>query len=366
MIRVLHIMSAAGSADGIAAVVYNFYKYINKDVVHFDVALTTDSFGGYGIALQKLGVKFYRLPLKSNGIHKYMQKLETLLKKEHFDAIHVHENETSFVALFVAKKMGIPCRIAHAHTASPYESFKGEIKRVIGGYLNTYFSTEIIACGELSGQRIFGKHNMKHEKAYVLKNAVETDRFSYNPLVRQQVRTELKVENKVVLGMVGRIAPEKNTLYGVEVFEEIQKKCENALLMIVGDGPCERELLQVIQNKKLLKSVVFLGRREDVERFYQAFDVFLMPSLYEGFPVSAVEAMSSGLPLLLSNTVTRELEFGSAVNYLSLNDKMKWVNCAMKYQNDELRSIRQNEVKANGLEIKDVAKKLEAIYSKEK
>lgn len=361
MINVLHIMAGA-DAGGISAVVLNYYKYINREKIHFDVAITSDLIGLNGQRLMELGVKIYKLPLKSKELSLYKNELKKILIGNNYDVIHVHENETSYVALEVAKKVGIPCRVAHGHTAAPFNSLKGEIRRLSGWILNVQYATNIIGCGKLAGDKIFGKWNMKSKKATVLPNAIDTKFFQYNPEIREEVRTKLSVKDKFVVGMVGRIAPPKNNIYAIEVFYEIRQKIKNAVLVIAGNGPDEEKMMKAIRKYGLEKDVMFLGRRDDVHRLYQAYDIYFLPSLFEGYPVAAVEAMASGLPIMLTDTITRELEFGSAVNYVSLDDKEAWAEIASYYVNDCNRKKRAYEVKENGLDIHDTVYMLEQIY----
>lgn len=361
MVRVLHIMGCS-DVGGISSVVLNYYRFADRSKIKFDIALTIPEVGLNGRALQELGADIYFLPLKSEGLAAFRTALEELLAKNRYDAIHVHENETSYVALQVAKKAGIRCRLAHSHTSSPYEGPKGEIRRLSGCVLNYHFATNVIGCGQLAGDRVFGKWNMRRAKALVLPNAVDTVRFAYDETVREEVRRELEVEGCFVLGMVGRLSEEKNNLYALELLPRIRKEIPNAVLVVAGNGPDEEKFRARVQQLKLESCVRQLGRRSDVDRLYQAFDVYLLPSFTEGFPVAAVEAMASGLPVLLSDVITRELAFGSAVTYLPLADPEQWVKTALQWKEDAGRTRRQKEPAENGLDIRTNTSRLEAIY----
>lgn len=361
MVRVLHIMGCS-DVGGISTVVLNYYRCIDRSKIHFDIALTVDFMGKNAHALQELGAEVFFLPMKSEGLGAFCRGLENLLKERHYDAVHVHESETCYVALRVAKKMGVPCRAAHCHTTSPYEGLKGEVRRLSGCVLNYHYATHVIGCGQLAGERVFGKHNMKRKKAMVLPNAVDAEAFSYDAQVRREVRKELNVEDRFVIGMVGRLDELKNYPFAFERMKEILKKIPNAVLIAAGNGPEEAKLRARIQELGLEEYVKLLGRRSDVARLYQGFDLFLMPSLSEGFPVAAVEALAAGLPALLSDTITRELSFGSAVEYLPLSEPERWIRAIEKWQDPGDRAERQKEVAANGLDIHQTAKMLEQVY----
>lgn len=361
MIRVLHVMACA-DAGGISAVVLNYYRFIDRTKIHFDIALTVPKAGQNALALQALGAEIHYLPLKSHGIKAFQTALEELLRKGQYDALHVHESETCYVGLMVAKKLGIKCRIAHSHTTSPWEGIAGEIRRLSGCVLNYPVSTHVIGCGKLAGERVFGKWNMRRPKALVLPNAVDTRRFVFDEQLRREVRKELNAEGAFVIGMVGRLSEEKNNLYALELMPRILKKMPNALLVVAGNGPDEEKFRNRVTELGLQESVRQLGRRSDVDRLYQAFDVYILPSFTEGFPVAAVEAMASGLPVLLSDAITRELEFGSAVEYLSLDQPEAWVSAVSRWQTDPGREQRQSEPAENGLDIRTAAKRLETVY----
>ena len=361
MIRVLHIMGCS-DVGGISTVVLNYYRFIDRSRIHFDIALTVPEAGRNARALEALGARIHFLPLKSEGIGAFRRALAELLEKEQYDAVHVHENETSYVALQVAKKQGIRCRIAHSHTSSPYEGFKGEVRRLSGCFLNYPYASRVIGCGKLAGDRVFGSWNMRRPRAMVLPNAIDAQRFSFDPDIRREVREELGLHGKYVLGMVGRLSEEKNYPFALDMIHNIRKEIPECMLVIAGGGEEEEKLRSQIKDLNISDCVMLLGRRNDVDRLYQAFDLFLLPSFHEGFPVAPVEAMASGLPVLLSAAVTRELEFGSAVEYLPLDDLQQWCTAVHRRKDDSGRETRQAEVKAAGLDIRDTARLLEQVY----
>ena len=364
MIRVLHIMGCS-DAGGISSVVLNYYRHMDRTRFHFDIGLTIPTVGQNGRALQELGCEIHFLPLKSEGLGAFQKALTALLVQGKYDAVHVHESETCYVALQAAKKAGIACRVAHCHTTSPWEGVKGELRRLSGCVLNYHFATRVIGCGQLAGERVFGKGNMCRPKAMVLPNAVETETFAFDEQVRQEVRKELGLEDRFVIGMVGRLADQKNYPFALEIMAKLRHRIPNAILVAAGNGPDEAMLREMIEKMGLQSHVHMLGRRSDVNRLYQAFDLFLMPSLYEGFPVAGVEALSSGLPVLLSDEITRELEFASGVLYLPLKDEEPWIQAILRWKTEEnaaQRSARQKEPKAHCLDIHDTARMLEQVY----
>lgn len=365
MIKVLHIMGCS-DAGGISSVVLNYYRHMDRTKIHFDIGLTIPTVGQNGKALQELGCRIHFLPLKSEGLPVFCSALEKLLREEAYDAVHVHESETCYVALWVAKKLGIRCRIAHSHTSSPYEGLKGELRRLSGCVLNYHYATCVIGCGKLAGERVFGKWNMRRPKAMVLPNAVDTEKFAYDRQIRREIRQELGLEEKYVIGMVGRLSEEKNPGYLVERMPELLERIPHAVLVMAGNGPEEDTIRQRIRCLGLEGKVLLLGRRGDVHRLYQGFDVFVLPSYTEGFPVAAVEAMASGLPVLMSDAITRELEFYSEAQYLPLAEPELWLRALTANRQGCSREALSREPAQHGLDIRRAVKRLEALYSGEK
>lgn len=364
MIKVLHIMAGA-DAGGISSVVLNYYKFIDRKIFKFDLLITTDTDGINGKKMKDLGASVFKTKLKSVDRKKFEEDIELLIKKNGYDVVHVHENETSWVALRVAEKCGVKCRIAHAHTAgNKAKSLSNFVKRGIGFFLNSYYSTLMIACGKKAGDYIFGHINMLRNKSVVLPNAIDVGLYRYNKQIRREIREQLGLEQKFVIGFVGRISPEKNIVYAVDIFKRIKEKISNAVFVIVGDGIEMKALKEKILHERLDNDIICLGKKENVNQLMQAFDIFLLPSLYEGFPVVAVEAMASGLPVLMSDRITDELSFGSAVRYLPLDKLNDWADAAEEFIIDEDRDKRINEVLDNGLDIRHTVGILQDIYMK--
>lgn len=364
MIRVLHV-TACADAGGISAVILNYYRFIDRTKIRFDLALTVPEAGQNALAIQALGATIHYLPLKSHGLKAFQAALQELLEKEHYDAVHVHESETCYVALAVAKKLGIRCRIAHAHTCSPWEGWKGELRRISGVLLNYPVATHVIGCGRKAGDRIFGKRNMRRPRAVVLPNAVDTKRFAFDEALRREVRSELGIEGKFVLGMVGRLCVEKNYPFALELTAALCKEDPNTVLVIAGNGEEEKAIRSIIADLGISDHVKLLGRRADVHRLYQAFDLFLLPSFTEGFPVAAVEALSSGLPILLSDQITEELAIFSNAEYLSLDNAEGWLAAIRSRKTVCDRTANQKEVLEYGFDIWDSAHVLAEIYEKD-
>lgn len=363
MYNVLHVLGGA-CYGGISAVVLNYYSNIDRTKIHFDIAVTDKYIGRHANILESMGCRVFPICLKSENLKLYKSQVKEIFGKGNYDAVHVHSNDTSWITLRIAKQMGIKTRIAHAHTAGHLgsDTIKFKIRQTVCQFLNRHFATNLLSCGKKAGEFIYGETGTKMRKHTILPNAIDTERFSFNPDKRRQMRRCLNLDNSFIVGMIGRLAPPKNTIYAISIFKAIKDKIPNAKLLMAGSGPDEEATKADACRLGLEQDVLFLGQRSDVYYLYQALDLYILPSLYEGFPVAAVEAMSTGLPCLLSDTITDELKFGAKVHYLPLNNVSLWGDIAKQYVVDQDRYSGQTEIKMNGLDIKDTAKQLEHIY----
>ncbi len=362
-IKVLHIMGC-GDVGGISSVVLNYYKRIDRNRIQFDIALNGVSAGRNAKELQQLGAEIFVLPLKKTNRQKYINTLKDILRNGRYDAIHVHENQTSYVALRVAKQEGISCRIAHSHTMSPDLSVREYFRRMSGIILNPIYATKLIACGTLAGDRVFGKRNMKSNKAMILPNAVDCEKFRFDESARKRVRKEICADNDFIQLMVGRLESEKNVFFAIRATLEFHKTRPESLLLIAGEGTEKEEIRRFIKTNDASDYIKLLGNRSDVNELMSAADVLMLPSVYEGFPVVAVEGITNGLPVLLSDRVTDEFKEYAGTRYLSINDTREWVEALNEIaHNKSINRLSGYEtIKKGRLNIDNSVAMLQRIY----
>lgn len=364
MFRVLHVMGTL-DVSGISSVVLNYCTFMDCEKIHFDIAVSGIANGKDTESFQNLGCRIYKIPLKSQGLRPYISALRRILSETHYDAVHVHEHDTSYVALFTAMMMGVPRRLAHAHSAVTVSGRKAKVRLLACQILTPLFATDLVACGTLAGEKTFGRLNTRSRKFKILPNAIDTTRFAFDPDVRVGMRKELGVENSFVLSIVGRLAPVKNHVFAFRLMEALKKTIPNGVLFVLGNGPMQPWLEKLVQRSNMGDTIRFLGKKQDPESYYQAFDALLMPSIYEGFPLVALEAMASGLPILFSEAVTKELSFGSSVQYLPLDNQKQWLESLIRIRDtekEENRVLRQHEVRDHGYDLRDTVRILEKIY----
>lgn len=296
----------------------------------------------------------------------YSRAVERFFAEHHdYRAVHLNSGPKNFPILRSAKRYGIPVRIAHAHntgfqTRSSAERLLGTcLKAPLRHYANVY-----LACSDRAGEWMFGSRQMKDGQVAVLPNGIPLREFAFNQETRRQVRAEWQVgEGALVVGHVGRFTAQKNHDLLLDIFAELHRVNPNSILVLAGVGEFQDASCQKARELGLEGAVRFLGFRPDVARLLQGMDVFVMPSLYEGFPVTGVEAQATGLPCVFSDTITREAKILEAVEYVSLDAPLgKWADAILRLAGSTQRDNCFEELVRKGYDVNTMAKRLIEIY----
>lgn len=355
-IRVLQVVTYMGRG-GLETMLMNYYRNIDRDKVQFDFLTHRDERWDYDDEIESLGGKIYHLPKLNPFSKSYLNALDKFFKEhKEYQIVHCHQDCLSGVVLKVARKNGVKFTIAHAHSASQDKNLKYLIKVLAKKNIKKY-SDKMFACGEEAGKWMFETDNFE-----VLNNAIDTDLYTYNKEKADKVKKKFDIENKFVVGHVGRFNYPKNHKFIIDVFYEVQKIKEDSVLMLVGDGDLRHEIEQKVQDLGLSDKVIFTGVRSDVNDLMQGMDVFLFPSLYEGLPVTMVEAQASGLKCIISDKVPLECKMTENVVVVKLEESpQKWAKEVIKYEKYERKNTKKEIVKAN-FDIKANAKYLQEFY----
>ena len=258
----------------------------------------------------------------------------------------------------------MPIRIAHSHsTTNKKESKKNLVKQVLKPF-SKVFATNYMCCSEYAGRWLFGNSTYDKGKVYLLNNAIDLNKFKYNKSLRLSKRKELNInDNTLVIGHIGRFVEQKNHNFLIDIFNELHKKNNNSILLLVGQGPLIDEIKNKVRDLKLEDCVIFLGQRDDVSELYQVFDVFLLPSLYEGLPVVGVEAQATGNLCYLSSSMTEETKILDSTKFMSLdNSDNEWADNILKDLKTYKKHDTEKEVSSYKFNIKEEAIKLEKYY----
>ena len=363
MIKVLHIINGA-DLGGISSMILNYYRNIDRNQYHFDFIYSIDEpLGHNGIELQKLGAEFFYVPKKSEAMTAHVKGVRKILREGNYDAIHVHSNMTSYVALSVAKRCGVKIRVAHAHNAvKGSRGIKSNIKHLTGVLLNNLYSTIRLGCSQDALNYVFGSKSIIDSHSIVLPNSITTKNYSFSKEIREEVRSKYGVrENELLFGTVGRMSKEKNIIYLIDVLDRLVKM-RPCKLMLIGDGDERKGIEEKIDRLGLRKNVILTGQRSDVAALLNAFDVFTIPSENEGFSIAGLEAGANGLPLVMSDAVPSDLGFLPNTIYLSLGNTQEWAETISSFYRGRNENA-QNDVRAHGYDIENSVSTLEAIYS---
>ncbi len=367
-VRVLHILGSM-QRGGTESVVFNNYQYIDREKVQFDIVVDNNSPCDVPQNIQDMGCRIYRISPYTR-LPAYIAAIRDICDKNHYDIVHSHMNTMSVFALFAAWLAGVPVRISHSHSTAG--KGRGETKRNMIKYIlrpfSRVFATHYFACSEYAARWLFGNCAVENGEAVIFKNAISAEKFCYNPDKRKAVRASLGIEEQFVIGHVGRLSPPKNHFFLIAVFNFILKECRDAYLLLVGgigsagEG-IEQELKEKIEKYGIGDRIKCLGSLEDTSEIYQAMDVFVLPSLYEGLGIASIEAQASGLPCILSDRVPRAAKVNENVKFLSLDEPLeKWASEIISSQG--IRGDYAKNIAAAGYDIKEAAKVLEDTYLK--
>lgn len=327
---------------GVEAVIMNYYRHIDRSKVQFDFICDEDSTNIPYEEIEKLGGKVILCP-PYQKLHKYMKFLEKLFREKKYRIVHSNINTLSVFPLRAAKKAGVPVRIAHSHsTSNPREMKRNLIKNILRKFSKKY-ATDYFACSEAAGRYQFGNKTFGEGKVKIVSNAIDIERFRYDPVARKKLRKEIGLKNDdFVIGHIGRFVETKNHTFLVDVFAEIKKGCENAKLVLVGQGPLREEIEKKVKKFGLEKDVFFLGQRSDTDKLYSVFDVFCLPSLYEGLPVVGVEAQANGVPCIFSDKITKEIMVNkntAMIDIKNIRDVAKMMKAVLERYNGGIEAF---------------------------
>lgn len=356
MIRILHVVTHM-NRGGLETMLMNYYRQIDRNQIQFDFLVHRYYRADYDDEIESLGGIIYRLPVLNPSSSKYKKALSVFFD-EHSDyqIIHVHQDCMSSVILKEAAKHHVNVRIAHSHSKNQDRNWKYPIKMHYKKSITDY-ATDLFACDVEAGNWMFNGAPFT-----IIRNAVDAEKYRFCPSVRKDVRKEFGMEDHdFVIGHVGRIDEVKNHRFLVEVFKEAVKK-KNAKLMIVGVGDLEKKIKNYVESAGLSDRTIFTGLRNDVGALMQAMDVFVFPSLYEGLPMSLIEAQAAGLPCVISDQVSPECLITENAIMMSLKQlPAEWADQVLRFA-DLPREDTYDVIVQSGFDIKKNAEELQEFY----
>lgn len=330
MIRVLHFVSTPATWSGVMSVIMNYYRHIDRKKIQFDFLCFNKCTESYAPEITRLGGRLFWIS-KPYGSPKSWAEMAHFFRDHANDYtwFHNHEVYLSFLLKPLAAHYGIQNFIVHSHATRfsdrPLAAMRNRILCFPIRFLNCYR----FACSRAAGEFLFCPQQTGRS-FYLLPNAIDRKRFSFNSSIRRQVRETLSLNDAFVVGHIGRFVPQKNHRFLIQVFHKVAADIPAARLLLIGDGPLRNEIQDMVHNRGLEQKVIFLGQRTDIPDLLQAMDLFVLPSIYEGLPVSCLEAQTSGLPCLVADSVSRETAYGSNFHFLPLNDDTAWCQAVIQ------------------------------------
>lgn len=356
MIRVLQIVTYMGRG-GLETMLMNYYRCMDRSKVQFDFLVHRDFEADYDEEILAMGGRIYHMSRLIPWSGAYRKKLKNFFREHpEYRIIHVHQDCLSSVALQCAKECGIPVRIAHSHNKNQDINIKYWIKK---RYMKQIpkFATDYFACGKDAGDWMFSGHSY-----HILRNAIDVSAYTYSPKKATHIREQLNVENKFVIGHIGRFDPQKNHSFLIDIFYNCAKSDRDARLLLIGDGKGRIRIQEKVKSLGLEEKVIFTGVRSDIADLLQAIDVFVFPSVYEGLGIAAVEAQAAGVPCVLSDNVPSECKMTKNVEYLSLKESPEvWARHIIACKHIPHTDTYEDICKA-GYDINENATKLQNFY----
>lgn len=364
--KLLMVLDHLSIDSGVSSVVMNIYKNVDLNKINIDFLIFKDRNDSYISYVESKGSKVYTLPnpLSPKSLIKSIKALKTFFKLHcaEYDIVHLHSPTLNEFTLKYAKRYNIPYRIVHSHSTmtSPIlwkKYVNSFLQRHITKYANYYFS-----CSTEAAYFLYGKKFCENNKIFLIKNAVDTDKFKYSEKDALEIKKKLNLGDSKIAIHVSNFSKIKNVSFLVPIIKEIAKNNLDYKFMFVGEGPTKKNIEELVAKYDINKFCIFTGYRSDIDYLLNVADVLLLPSIKEGLPVSVIEAQANGLKCIISDTITKEADAGNVV-YLPLNEKL-WVEEIRKLNpiSTDERLEKCNLFSRSGFNIINEAKRIEGIY----
>jgi glycosyltransferase involved in cell wall biosynthesis len=361
-IRVLQVFGQM-NVGGAETMIMNIYYNIDRSRLQFDFVVHTEEKCYFDNKIMSMGGMIYHIPRYNGKNHfQYIKIWKNFFKKHpEYKIIHGHIRSTAAIYLKIAKNFGL-ITISHSHSTSYGYGLSAFVKNIFK-YPIKYIADYLFACSESAGRWLYGEKALKSDKFYIIKNAIDLDKFIFNEKIRIKKRKELKIDDKNVIGHVGRFHPVKNHRFLIDIFKEINKKNKNSVLLLIGDGDLKKSIKTKVDKLGIADNVIFMGFRSDLSELYQAMDVFLFTSHYEGLPVVLIEAQAAGLPCIINDTIPAETKITELITVCELKKSpLYYAESVLKHFKNKKRINTIEILKLKGYDVKDSSKWLQEFY----
>lgn len=353
------VLGMSPNIGGVETYIMNWLRIIDQTKYEFYFPYYKKI--AYKEELLKLGGKLIKLEISRHSPIKYFKQLKLIFEQHRFDAVYYNTCDImSMDMIMMGKKYKVPVRVIHSHNSSniiPPNLFHRFTEKWCRKHLDQY-ATHLLACSEVAGNWMFDGRPFE-----IIKNGINTYKFKFNEETRKNIRNGLRLNHKFVVGFVGSLWEQKNPLFLMDIFQEVQKKNENSVLLIVGDGELKNQMQIKAEQAGITDKVLFMGVCSNVNEIMNAMDCFLLPSKFEGLPFVLVEAQSNGLPCITSTNVSKESNITGEVCYLALEENLGiWADTIIGNRTEHSREEYSSIIKERNYDIISTAKRLEEIF----
>lgn len=305
--------------NGISSVIMNYVRYLDLNKYELTIIAGKKIDKNYRLECYERKISIVELPHRLKNTSSYYYRLYKELRKGKFDIFHVHgSSATLALDLMIAKLAGVKIRIAHSHNTTTNNL---KLHKLLMPLFNSLY-TKAFACGKAAGEWLFGD-----KEFVVIPNGFDVEKFIFSEDMRNKFRNDNGISSNIVLGHIGRFNRQKNHIFILKVFNELVKLNENYRLLLIGDGPKFTDIKEKIESSKNKDKIILYGETDSPNVAYMAMDKFILPSLYEGLPIALLEAQISGLPAVVSNVITKEVDLVDNITFESLRRSPKeWAN----------------------------------------
>lgn len=362
--RLLCLVSSM-DAGGAETFLMKIYRTLDRNKYQFDFIVNVDRDGFYDKEILSMGGRIYHASAKSQNFFNYVSMVYNTVKENKYNyVLRMTSHSLGVLDLLISKSAGAKQLVLRSTNAGNNSGVFSMLLDKVFFLLPMFVPTLKIAPSTEAAEFVFGKNCTKNRKVGILKNAIPIESYKFDIEKRNMIRKELGLDNKLVVGHIGRFNAQKNHKFLIEIFKEIVNFNDDAILLLVGKGELEKEIQRQIDNLNLNKNVIFAGIRKDVPSLLMAMDVMVFPSFFEGMPNVIIEAQATGLPCVLSNTITKEVAITDIVTFLPLEANwLEWSGIVLN-KKSTYREAYAERVKRAGYDIQDIGKQFEELVFK--
>lgn len=364
-IRIVHNIASL-HLGGSQAFVMNMYRNIDRSKVQFDFVVAPETKEGFYDEITNLGGKIFSCPRYKGTNHIQYNKWWDDFFNEHpeYKVIHGHVRSTASIYLKIAKRHGL-VTIAHSHSTSNGNGISAIVKRIMQLPIRKQ-ADYLFACSDKAGKWLYGEKAITQQNYYMIPNGVDLKRFEFDVNKRNQMRMTLGIKkDMMILGHIGRLSTPKNHKFLLNVFNKYHKINSNSKLLLVGDGELFDCIKEHIDKLNISDAVIMTGSKQNTEDYYQVMDIFVFPSLWEGLPVSVVEAQANGLQCLISDVITHDVDLTDLIQYLPLDEEL-WLGAIVEaHKKKRMGLTNENIQRLQPFDALTVANKLQEFYLKQ-